>query len=191
MIIQVRGTSGSGKTTVMRSLMKALGGGKAVYRPGRKRPLYYRYPQGEIVLGHYESPCGGCDTIGSARAVYELIQGLRGEGVNGSILCEGLLLSEDTKWSRQLDNLRVVFLTTPTERCLEWVQQRRQAAGNTDVLNPTNTVNRVGIIEKARRKLLEAGILCRRASASQAPSIILNWLHAAKELRNGSGTVLD
>lgn len=176
MIIQIRGTSGSGKSTSMRKTMELLGGPwNQVTVAGRKRPLYYErgdYPKNIVVLGHYESPCGGCDTIGSAAAVYELIQSLQ----FGHLLCEGLLLSEDVKWSKQLKNLRVLFLTTPLEQCLSNIQKRREVAGNTKELNPANTSNRVETIQRARAKLVEAGVSCRRCSADQAPEIIRKWI---------------
>ena len=79
MIIQIRGTSGSGKSTAMRRVIDGLEW-QSEYRPGRKKPLYMRSLNAQcrvVVLGHYDSLCGGCDTIGSARAVYELTQELK------------------------------------------------------------------------------------------------------------------
>jgi hypothetical protein len=126
-----------------------------------------------VVLGHYESACGGCDTIGSARAVYDLIQTFP-QGT--TVVCEGLLLSEDTKWTLQLPDVRCLFLTTPLDTCLTQIKSRREEAGNEKELNPLNTTNRVATIERARLKLVEAGMVCRRASATQAPGIMLRWL---------------
>ena len=80
MIIQVRGTSGSGKTWVMKSLLERLKPFKGVLVEGRKKPLFYVNSTSVAILGHYEAACGGCDNIGSAAAVAELIQNLR-EGV--------------------------------------------------------------------------------------------------------------
>lgn len=181
MIIQVRGTSGSGKSTVMKKVMEYLGEWEKVYRDGRKKPLYYRSDAG-VILGHYESPCGGCDTIGSARAVYDLTQEILRENPNQSILQEGLLLSEDVKWTSQLPGVKVAFLDTPLERCLSQIQSRRQAVGNDKPLNPSNTQNRVGVIERARIKLSDLGVECRKCSPEHTPRIILNWLR----LSNGS-----
>ena len=177
MIIQIRGTSGSGKTWVMRRVMKVFEGDwSPVYVDGRKKPLLYRAwvsPwKSLVVLGHYESPCGGCDTIGSARQVFELVEELAEDDV---ILCEGLLLSEDTKWASQFD-LRVVYLHTPIEQCISQIKQRRLEAGNTKPLNEANTRNRVKRIERSRVKLETLGVLCKRVSARQAPSLILKWL---------------
>lgn len=178
MIIQIRGTSGSGKSTVMRKVMEGVSSfteeeWHPEYSEGRKKPLYYRMG-GLVVLGHYESACGGCDTIGSAPQVFDLINSLN-DGFQ-TILCEGLLLSEDTKWSSQMKNLRVVFLATPLDVCLRQIEGRRAEAGNEKPLNPANTANRVDVIERARVKLNALGVYCRRASASQAPGLILNWL---------------
>lgn len=173
-VIQIRGTSGSGKSTVVRAVMNEFHGWTPVMRSGRKQPLYYESEE-VVVLGHYESPCGGCDTIGSAKAVYDLI----GEVEARTILCEGLLLSEDVKWSSQLKGLRVIFLTTPLETCLRRIRGRRKTAGNTKPLNPNNTANRVATIERARVKLTNLGVPCRQCSADEAPRIILGWLGLA------------
>lgn len=177
MIIQIRGTSGSGKSTVMRHVMESLGDWNSVFSEGRKKPLYYVNVErpDTVVLGHYESPCGGGDTIGSSPKIYaEIVKRLE-EGFE-HVLVEGLLLSEDVKWSSQMSGLKVVFLITPLETCLEQIQKRRTAEGNDKPLNPSNTSNRVGVIERARTKLVELGVECRRCSANQAHRVILNWL---------------
>lgn len=185
MIIQIRGTSGSGKSTVMRAVKDQLGEWNYALVEGRKQPLYYR-TAGEpdiVLLGHYESPCGGCDTIGSARQVFELIQTFLDVHKSPIILCEGLLLSEDVKWSIQLkDNgLRVYYLTTPPEKCLEQIKHRREIAGNLKELNTENTLNRIAVIERSRLRLKEAGVECVRCSASQATGLILK--HIGREGR--------
>lgn len=149
------------------------------HRAGRKRPLYYSLAPRHLiyVLGHYESPCGGCDTIGSARAVYDLTTSLHTS--DNSILCEGLLLSEDAKWSMRLaTHLRVIYLATSIEECLSRVDTRRRSNGNNKPLDPANTVNRVSVIERSRVKLEGAGVVCRGASVGQAVNLILRWLNA-------------
>jgi hypothetical protein len=183
MIIQIRGTSGSGKTWVMRRVMESLGGWTSYYQPGRQKPLYYGR-RGVIVLGHYDSPCGGCDNIGSAAQVYELTKQMIDPDPSRVIVQEGLLLSEDSKWGRKLleegHDLRAVFLSTPLEECLGNIRRRREEAGNEKPLNEKNTANRVAVIERARVKLKEAGATCRRAPAAQAVRIVLGWVQAAR-----------
>lgn len=74
-IIQVRGTSGSGKTTAVRKVMAELGEWEPGFVEGRKRPLFYKRER-VAVLGHYEVPCGGGDTIGSVPEIFAAIKKL-------------------------------------------------------------------------------------------------------------------
>lgn len=185
MIIQVRGTSGSGKSWVMRRTMEGLGNPEVQYVVGRKRPRSYFYNGLVYVLGHYETACGGCDSIGSARAVYEETRKLLdGPDRAWTILQEGLLLSEDVKWTSKLaeegEDVRCLFLTTPLDQCLAQIQSRRAEAGNDKPVNPANTSNRVRVIERARGKLEGLGVRVVRCSAAQAVGIVLKWvrLHA-------------
>jgi ethanolamine ammonia-lyase large subunit len=185
MIIQIRGTSGSGKTHVMNSIRKQLEPFlvEEVKTEGRKRPLLYYYNvngRDVLILGHYETPCGGCDSIGSAPKIYELMVECYTHyivgGVKPIILAEGLLLSEDVKWTKQIpawDDVVVYYLTTPSERCLEQVQSRRELVGNDKPLNPDNTLKRVGVIERSRIKLTDEGIKCVRCSSNQAAKLII------------------
>lgn len=179
MVIQIRGTSGSGKSWVMRQVMERTKYWVPEYVEGRKQPLLYKWairkdPRNMCILGHYETACGGCDTIGSARKVYQLIKELG--GTYNTILCEGLLLSEDVKWSSQLSDLYVIYLVTPLEDCLSNVESRRRAVRNDKPLNPRNTSNRVLVIERSRVKLKEAGVTCIRLSANQAVNAVIRML---------------
>lgn len=179
MIVNIRGTSGSGKSTVMKEIMNRMGDWQAIYRDGRKKPLYY-YSMGDwpntVILGHYESPCGGCDTIGAAPSIYDLIKEVQVDRPNSIVLCEGLILSEDSRWFSQLPDLRVFFLTTPLKTCLNQIQKRRAQVGNHNVLKPENTANRVSTIERSRLKLMELGVKCRRCPAKQCPDLILELI---------------
>lgn len=186
MIIQIRGTSGSGKTTVMRQVMASFAEGwTGIGQPGRKKPLFYSLNgrqvetglPGVYVLGHYEATCGGCDNIGSAAKVFDLIGMLETTyGGDSIILCEGLLLSEDSKWTTQMNDVKVLFLNTNEEECLNRVRARRLAAGNEKELNPDNTVNRLAVIARSRVKLESHGIYCQGASSRQAARIVLRWI---------------
>lgn len=185
MIVQIRGTSGSGKSTVMKSVMSKAGNSPwtPVHVSGRKRPLYYVYRPLKglpiIVLGHYESACGGCDTIGSARSIYELVDEIRKQFETSSILMEGLLLSEDVKWTSQpkyIQETSAVYLDTDVEVCLKQIKHRRESVGNQKELNPNNTVNRIKTIERSRVKLIEAGMRCVVLSPKETVPFVLKLL---------------
>lgn len=165
----------------MREVMGSYPAWVPSFRPDRKKPLLYRSGS-LVVLGPYEIPCGGCDKVGSARAVYDLIRSEKLLETSNVVLCEGLLLSEDTKWTTQLSEtheVRVVFLTTGLEECLTRIKGRREAVGNNKPMSSDNTANRVAIIERARRKLVSSGILVRRVSSEQAPDLVRNWIGQA------------
>lgn len=190
MIIQIRGTSGSGKTYAMRAIMEDLyrqyGPAKSKMVEGRKKPVAYQFGP-VVVLGHYEAICGGCDNVGSAAKVYDLTTEIVREQPRVHVLGEGLLLSEDSKWAKQLKadghEVACVFLTTPLAKCIEQVCSRRREAGNDKPLNTENTSRRVAVIERARVKLVDCGISCRRCPAGQAPRVVyeLLRLHAQRE----------
>jgi len=177
MIIQIRGTSGSGKSWVMKKFMEGFSW-KAEYIDGRRKPVGY-WSDNLIVLGHYETPCGGCDTLGSARQIFEYIGGHIISSVNQIVICEGLLLSEDTKWALQAEEeLKILYLNTPVEKCIEQIKHRREEAGNMKSLKEDNTRNRVKVIERSRQKLSKLGVLCRLCSAKQAPKLMRMWVDA-------------
>ncbi|MGL6095368.1 MAG: hypothetical protein ACRC7O_06165 [Fimbriiglobus sp.] len=156
-----------------------MGDWQGVYVAGRKKPLYYDSPNDwprTIAIGHYESPCGGGDTIGSAGEIWKLVGDLQANYPAANFLVEGLLLSEDVKWTKDVSGVRCVFLRTPIDQCLKQIKARRAAAGNAEPLDPVNTVNRFATIEKVRTRLTELGVPCYRASADQAVRLALSWL---------------
>lgn len=179
MIIQIRGTSGSGKTWAIKKWMENYDW-EPEYQDGRKKPLLYRTwltpDKSMVVLGHYESPCGGCDTIGSARQVFELIDSLEDDSI---FVCEGLLLSEDVKWVSQATcPVRIVYLTTDIEKCVSQIKARRELVGNTKPLNESNTRNRVEVIRRSKSKLRSfEHVKLRSAPAKQVPKVIEDWVH--------------
>lgn len=187
MFISIRGTSGSGKTTVMRAVMSALGSWQSIHAPERRKPLYYSLKDSAVpvlVMGHYESICGGCDNIGSAKACYELARGLLDVDPRRIVLGEGLLLSEDVIWTLKLQPAKCAYLHTNEQECLRRVGQRQQEAGR-EPIDPERVIRklttRVGTIERARVRLEAAGICCRRMSSTQAPQIVLGWIREAMQ----------
>lgn len=104
-----------------------------VYTKDRKRPLGYILSKGDgtkslFVVGHYETDCGGCDTIPNINEVYALVRKAHEEGMD--VLYEGLLISAEFNRTRAihdegLPNL-VVGLEISLEDCIASVNQRRR-----------------------------------------------------------------
>lgn len=133
MIIFVKGTSGSGKSTGIRNI---LSGYDMVpeFKEGRKQPIGYdiKNKNGENIhlMGHYETACGGCDSISDGLDyIFDIIRKKDDEGSH--VIAEGLLMSQEVNRTAALavDEGRevVVFgMDIPIEKCLESVNGRRQ-----------------------------------------------------------------
>lgn len=154
MIINIRGTSGSGKSSLVRELMNqadeieeirpASAGGKLV-----GYSLEGLADKDVHVVGSYHTACGGCDGI---KTQDEVCARVRRFAKMGHVVFEGLLISHIygryKALHQELDGLmgqgpyHWLFLDTPLEVCLENVAKRREARGNTAPLNPTNTIQK-------------------------------------------------
>jgi hypothetical protein len=205
MIINIRGTSGSGKTTLARAVMACYPSKAAVKVPDRKRPIgyIYQHPAGGrplAVIGHYETACGGCDTITDQDHIYELVRQSHSAGMD--VLYEGLLISAEVNRAVKLHEdglpLLVVALDTPLELCLTSINQRRQADFDRRVakieaenaeraargrkllelpepkgdVNPKNTASKFSGVKTSMKRLDEAGVRAVWADRDQGLEII-------------------
>ena len=167
MILTIRGTSGSGKSTLTRRIMELYELRTPRHRERRKQPLYYDLWRKDAsgrplrVLGHYESPTGGGDTISDG---LDYIDGLVrfADNEDFDVLYEGLVISSDFKRIAKLHeegrNVQVIALSTPLDECLRSVQQRREAKGNTDPLNPKATTEKHRAVEAMVPRFRAAGV---------------------------------
>lgn len=144
-VVQLRGTSGSGKTTAMRALFDAVGDFKPIAMNDRmtKNTVYRGRIEIEedisvwvYVLGDYspQRSAGGCDTIPSVQEVIDLVEKY-GSRKNSVVVLEGLLLAHSwgalgeyvhPRWGERYVN---AFLDTPVDTCIERVTQRRADKG--------------------------------------------------------------
>ena len=186
MIVSIRGTSGSGKSTLARAIMALYNTKEPLFEKGRKQPMCYRLwntkKPSEVlhVLGHYETACGGCDTIQAMDTVFGLADELASEG---HVLFEGLLLAADVKRTLELNNkhpgqLRVYMLDTPLETCLKQVNARRRAR-NPDLppVNPVNTTSKYNGVLKSYARLKEHGVDAFHLPYNQIYNDIRELLH--------------
>jgi len=185
MIVNPRGTFGSGKSTIVRRVMDRYDERRPVHIEGRKQPIGYRCvrPDGHDlwVVGHYETACGGGDTIPKIDLIYNHIW--HAAQIGYDVIYEGgALIQSDWRRAAELakkHDLLVVIIDVPVELCLNAIKERRAKRGNLDPVNPKNTIVRArGTIRNAGN-LEKAGVRvewCKdRESAAIACLRALGW----------------
>lgn len=179
-VVNLRGTSGSGKTTIVRNILSHGNWVKWKDPEGKKIWGYINQQLCWAIVGSYENTCGGCDTIRTQDETEARIEQLLDWGF--SVLFEGLLISTlSSRWIKfsqhisDKSNMLFYYLDTPIEECLNRIQARRQAAGNNRPFNPKNTTDRVRAIETTYQKLTAAGCYCIKSSQEEIMSNLYQW----------------
>ncbi len=187
MIINIRGTSGTGKSHLVRQVMVAMNkAGDPIipqHEANRRQPIGYVLirPIGApgrsiLVVGHYETPCGGCDTINKMDRIYELVR--KGVDRGYDVLFEGLLISAEVNRTQKLHDddleLTVIALTEiPLQECLDSVNKRRWAKHpDKPGVNPKNTEAKWKQTRRSCARLEEAGIEVHRVNREDAWTLL-------------------
>jgi hypothetical protein len=200
-ILNLRGTSGSGKTTVVRGLMakfpinEVVGEEKKPYgyecRPDRTGLAPYDSPVADApnlyIVGSYKNTCGGCDGIDTQD---EICNRVRFFAPQGDVVFEGLLISH--LYSRYLNLDREMaklhgqrtiwaFLDTPLELCLERVKTRRDERAalkgkEASPFNPDNTIAKWNDMRRVFKKCQADKLDCRWLSHTNSTEEAWGWL---------------
>lgn len=157
MIINIRGTHGSGKSTIVRHFLTAYSH-QEIRPEGSKKIEGYECssPFGKLfIVGSYATACGGCDAIQPYNLIWPRIVSY---ATWGHVLFEGALVSSSYgnigRASEEYGNRFVfAFLNTPMSVCLERIKQRREAKGNLKPLDPKNTQVKYDNIQKSIPKI--------------------------------------
>lgn len=181
MIIQVRGTNGSGKSEAVRRFAALAGGlGEPVFEDGKKRSSYYLHEGLRLAtLGHYGCQCGGADRLRFSE-VRGLALRLHGEGWR--VLTESMLFSVESKQTllmlAEVPDVRAIFINVTADQAIRNIYSRREKTGNRlgSPLQEQRVRDNAACVEKMRLKLSAAGVLCRRMGVDQAARTILGWL---------------
>lgn len=188
MIINVRGTSGSGKTFAVRELMARSAQPPVPFASSPKtndiKAYECRLPSGHpfYVLGTYERTCGGCDSIRTQDEACDLV---RHYSAKGHVVFEGLLItglfSRYLKLDRELQPIPFIWalLDTPLDVCLARVQARRDARGAKTLFNPQNTIGKYidkDDVNGIYQKCVRAGVDVRWVDYTKATDVLWGWL---------------
>ena len=186
MSIQIAGTSGSGKTYVVRQLMEQSSRVDAYFVIGRQFPMgyYVNFPSIErsiYLLGSYENPTGGCDTIKSVKDIYSTVEHQNSQGVH--VVFEGLFAMNQTRGPALASRLpsgaiTVLLLTTPIATCFSSIDERRAEKG-LEGLPVSRHGNTKGNYVRARNytsRMRDAGARVKRVSRKDALPCLLELL---------------
>ena len=207
MIINIRGTNGSGKTHLARQLIGADAqpvdlvwyDAPTKKAPDRKLSVEgWGQPDEFFAVGSYKQGCGGMDTIPSFDLQQQaVLRAARWEGLAGhaprDIVCEGVLASTVAgSWLEFFTKLQstwkgvdpahyrvlVAYLDTPLELCLERITARQIAAkGEAREIKTDLVANKIRAIEATREKFKAAGIMTVTLRHGSALSDLQEALH--------------
>lgn len=134
-IINLRGSSGSGKSTLAHRFLKEHSN-----RPIQdtlsdwKKPKTIAYrvdtrPKETIVIGRYETQCGGCDSMSYKGSHEDIEHMVRGFSIYTNVIFEGLTISSTlSRWRRISDEnpgkFIWAFMMTSEEECYRRIMAR-------------------------------------------------------------------
>ena len=151
LIINLRGTHGSGKSTIVKHLIELYNGvtTTASLNPESRKPKpeghQMETPYGLLTaVGPYHTACGGCDGIQPYARIWPLVEKY---AALGHVIFEGALVSSSygeigrssEKFGRQFV---FAILDTPVDVCLARIVARRKERGVDKPFNEDNTKNK-------------------------------------------------
>lgn len=184
MIYQIRGTGGSGKSTLVRKVMDRYPCRQPIHIEGRKQPIGYALGKegggsGLFVPGHYETECGGCDTITDGLDyIFSLVLMAHQKGED--VLFEGMMLCSDVNRVVDLAKMApvvVIDLNTPVDVCIDSInERRRRKKPDAKPVAEKNTRARHRMCERGRERLVEAGVTVFHVSRDEAERMLVRSL---------------
>lgn len=196
-LVNIRGTNASGKSSLVRMLMKHLA---KTYKStpflidGKEAGYRFRRPGGTdvLVLGKYATACGGLDASfsypGAADDVIFFLDELAGKG---HVVAEGVvamgsygigrLQAFATNQEAKGNHVIFALMDTPLQTCIARCEQRRAekaAAKGKEAkpLDPANLKSKWESNWKDIGKLRELGLDCRTIPHNDPLPTLLSWL---------------
>jgi len=179
MIVSLRGTSGSGKSTIVQQL---IGEREPIFELGQ---LVGHQCPGFRVIGPYPDDfklAAGVDILNrTRRRRIELFGQIERWASVGNLIYEGLLIANEVGRTVELAKkfpTTIIFLTTPLEVCLKRVNSRRarktynsgslfgEAAA--DQVNPKKTTEKFSELQRVASRLVVQGVAVERLDCDAA-----------------------
>lgn len=190
-IINIRGTHGSGKSTIVKTLIdryNALPVGDVFNKKSLGYVLTLSWLDHDVyVVGSYETACGGCDAIQPYADIWPRVEHY---AAMGHVLFEGALVSSSYgnigRSSEAYGNDFVfAFLDTPLSVCLERIAARRRARGDERPVDPKNTAFKHAACLKSIPKIRDefkrrVVVVDHRKAVAQILGLLLNGERSTK-----------
>jgi cytidylate kinase len=179
MIINIRGTGGSGKSYVVRTLMDRFNAQPIL--DAREKILGYEMDIIKtFVYGPYKADSGGVDNLSKEVRSQDCIEEeeVRSRSRDYHVIFEGLLVSgiygRWRNFAKTVPDFRWVFLNTPLEQCIENTRVRRVKASPDFSLKATEDKYRSvrALYHKTRYDRLNS----YDVSSDEAVALIAGWL---------------
>jgi hypothetical protein len=94
------------------------------------------------VIGPYNKVCGGCDAVKTQEEICQRVRLFN--STYGKVILEGSLVGHTfqrySDLAHELGDYTFMFLNTPLKRCIQRVEDRRAARGNTKPFDPKNVI---------------------------------------------------
>lgn len=193
MIINLRGTHGSGKSSVVRALLKRFECSRIYGLLGPRTPEAYRcnrFAKPFYVLGGYESPAtAGFDYV-TKKGIATAVKFTDGYARRGNILLESVLVStrfmEPTMgawFTTHKSEVINATLTTTQEQCLAAITDRRtRSVGHASSKHIERQYIDFG---RVTARLEREGFRVEYVSRDDAVEKIVSWLEAVEGVTRG------
>ena len=166
MLISLRGTNGSGKSTVIKALFEAAKPATPIYGVlGIRLPEAYQISvktkKPTFVLGPYVTACGGCDRLIPFDIIPPLIEKY---AAKGNVIFEGVIVASiygqvGALMEKYKKQSIMLFLDTTLEECIDRVQGRRDDRGDGREFNPENLTQKFKATQRVKEKVTTDGIM--------------------------------
>jgi len=143
-VVNLRSTNGGGKSYCVFGLFKRFGR-KPIHNKKTGKVIAYRLKgTNVVVIGRYETDCGGCDQIHTQDDACNIV---RKFAKKNAVLFEGLLISgiyaRYLELSKELGGVTWAYLDTPLKRCYKNINNRRANVKGRDIQMTQKTKDNV------------------------------------------------
>lgn len=165
MILDIRGTNGSGKSYIVHHILKKFECVPIIDKCDGSNKVIIGYWCENLqlaIVGRYTTECGGCDTIKTAQGIEDRLRDFAERYPN--VLLEGLMVSHTfgryNKIARDIGNYYFLFLTTSLSKCIARIKGRRYRKGNRKPYDPYKkhaVVDDYAKVLSAKQSLIKEG----------------------------------